>query len=126
MTTTIPTCHTTELRPEHWADVARIYAEGIATGNATFATDVPNWDRWDSSHLPAHRFVALSDGEVKGWVATSPVSDRCVYAGVVEDTIYLGAQSGGKGVGKALMDRLVTSTESAGMWTIQTGIFPEN
>ena len=114
------------LRPEHWSDVARIYAEGIATGDATFETEVPAWERWDGGHLPEHRFVALAGGRVLGWVAAGAVSDRCCYAGVVESSVYVDAGARGRGVGRALMERLVGSTESAGIWTIQTGIFPEN
>ena len=72
-----------KLRPEHWPGVARVYEEGIATGNATFETQVPTWEAWDSSHLAEHRLVALRDGEAVGWAALSPVSDRCVYGGVV-------------------------------------------
>ena len=116
----------TDLRPEHWADVARIYAEGIATGNATFETDVPTWERWDAAHLPAHRFVALRDGEVVGWVAGSGVSDRCVYGGVIENSVYVAEEARGRGVGVRLLEELVRSSEAAGVWTIQTGIFPEN
>jgi phosphinothricin acetyltransferase len=115
-----------ELRPEHWDDVARVYAEGIATGEATFETEVPSWERWDAAHLPAHRFVAVLDGRVVGWVAVVPVSDRCVYGGVVENSVYVGAEARGRGVGRALLEALVASTEAAGVWTIQTGIFPEN
>ena len=114
------------LRPEHWDDVARIYAEGIATGNATFETDVPSWERWDAGHLAAHRFVARRDGAVVGWVAVGPVSDRCVYGGVVENSVYVAAEARGRGVGRALLEALIASTEAAGIWTIQTGIFPEN
>jgi phosphinothricin acetyltransferase len=115
-----------ELRPEHWDEVARIYAEGIATGNATFETEVPSWERWDESHLAEHRFVAVLDGRVAGWVAVSAVSDRCVYGGVVENSVYVGADARGRGVGRALLESLVASTEAAGIWTIETGIFPEN
>jgi phosphinothricin acetyltransferase len=115
-----------ELRPEHWPEVARIYTDGIATGNATFETEVPDWEHWDASHLPEHRFVALRDGRVVGWVAVSPVSDRCVYGGVVENSVYVDEQARGLGVGRLLLERLIASTERAGIWTIQTGIFPEN
>ncbi len=115
-----------DLRPEHWPEVARIYAEGISTGEATFETEVPSWERWDASHLSAHRFVALRDGELVGWVAVGPVSDRCVYGGVVENSVYVGDSARGLGVGRLLLERLVASTEAAGIWTIQTGIFPEN
>jgi len=115
-----------ELRAEHWPEVARIYREGIATGQATFETEVPDWERWDSARLPGHRFVALSDDAVVGWVAASAVSDRCVYAGVVEHSIYVAERARGAGVGRILLERLIDSTEAAGIWTIQSGIFPEN
>jgi phosphinothricin acetyltransferase len=115
-----------DLRSEHWPEVARIYADGMATGHATFETKVPSWESWDSSHLDAHRFVALLDGEVVGWVAVSPVSDRCVYGGVVENSVYVASRVRGRGVGRLLLERLIASTEAAGIWTIQTGIFPEN
>jgi phosphinothricin acetyltransferase len=114
------------LRPERWPEVVRIYAEGIATGNATFETDVPSWEQWDGAHLPAHRFVALREGNVVGWVAVGPVSDRCVYGGVVENSVYVAERARGLGVGRLLLERMVASTEAAGIWTIQTGIFPEN
>ena len=115
-----------DLRPEHWSEVARIYAAGIATGQATFETEVPTWEEWDRSHLGKHRFVALLDCTVVGWVAVSSVSDRCVYGGVVENSVYVDEDSRGQGVGRLLLERLIDSTESAGIWTIQTGIFPEN
>jgi phosphinothricin acetyltransferase len=115
-----------ELRPEHWPEVARIYAEGIATGNATFETSVPEWEAWDRAHLPGHRFVALDDGRVVGWVAVSAVSDRCAYGGVVENSVYVDASAQGRGVGRRLLEALLDSTDRAGIWTIQTGIFPEN
>ncbi|HET9508382.1 MAG TPA: GNAT family N-acetyltransferase [Gaiellaceae bacterium] len=113
------------LERRHWEEVAAIYAEGIATGHATFETSVPSWDEWDRAHLREHRLVA-TDGAVLGWAALAPVSDRCVYGGVVEDSVYVAAAARGRGVGRALLDALVASTEAAGIWTIQTGIFPEN
>ena len=82
-----PSITTAELRPEHWPDVARIYADGIRSGDATFETAVPEWEQWDRSHLAEHRFVAVQDARVVGWVAVSPVSDRCVYGGVVENSV---------------------------------------
>ncbi len=87
---------------------------------------MPTWELWDAAHLPEHRFVALVDGHVAGWVAVAPVSDRCVYGGVVENSVYVAAAARGQGVGGLLLDHLIRSSEAAGVWTIQTGIFPEN
>jgi L-amino acid N-acyltransferase YncA/protein-tyrosine-phosphatase len=114
------------LRREHWEAVARIYAEGIATGDATFETDVPSWEGWDVAHLPELRLVAIRDGDVVGWSALSPVSDRCVYEGVAEGSVYVAEAGRGQGVGRALLEELVRRSEAAGVWTIQAGIFPEN
>jgi L-amino acid N-acyltransferase YncA len=114
------------LEAAHWDEVARIYAQGIATGNATFETEVPSWEAWDASHLADHRLVALRDGEVAGWAALSHVSDRCVYGGVAEESVYVAEEARGQGVGGELLEALIASSESAGIWTIQTGIFPEN
>ena len=114
------------LEHEHWFGVAHVYEDGIATRNATFETEVPTWEAWDSSHLAEHRFVALRDGEVIGWVAVSPVSARCVYAGVVENSVYVAESARGQGVGRGLLEELINSTEAAGIWTIQAGMFPEN
>jgi L-amino acid N-acyltransferase YncA len=114
------------LEPEHWPGVARVYEEGIATQNATFETEVPSWEAWNASHLPEHRLVALRNDEVVGWAAVSPVSDRCVYGGVVENSIYVGEAARGQGLGQRLLEELIASTEAVGIWTIQTGIFPEN
>jgi phosphinothricin acetyltransferase len=106
--------------------VADIYRAGIETGDATFETDVPAWDAWDRSHLPALRFVARGDNGVVGWAALSPVSDRCVYEGVAEVSIYIDTAVRGQGIGSALLTALVEESERAGIWTLQTGIFPEN
>ena len=112
---------------EHWPDVARIYAAGIASGDATFETEVPDWAVWERGHLPGHRFVSLDvAGRITGWVAAVPVSDRCVYAGVVEHSVYVDPAYQGQGVGRLLLETLIASTEAAGIWTIQSGIFPEN
>ncbi len=99
------------MRPEHWPAVARIYGEGIASGDATFETSVPSWERWDAAHLPEHRLVALGDGEVVGGAALAPVSDRCVYGGVAENSVYVVAEARGRGVGRALLEALVESAE---------------
>jgi len=110
-----------------WPAVARIYAQGLETGLATFETTAPSWDEWDSAHLDAPRFVAeQEDGAVAGWVAVSPVSRRAVYRGVVEHSVYVAEGSRGQGVGRALLDALVAAAAAEGIWTIQTSIFPEN
>ena len=114
------------LRAEHWPDVARIYAEGIATRNATFETELPSWNAWDRAHLAEHRLVATEAEAVLGWAALASVSERCVYGGVVENSVYVTESAQGRGVGRALLTALVATTEAAGIWTIQTGIFPEN
>jgi phosphinothricin acetyltransferase len=110
----------------HWPEVRAIYASGIATGNATFETEPPEWEVWDTAHLPDLRLVCIRGAEVVGWAAASPISDRCCYAGVVENSVYVGPADRGKGVGKLLLDALIEASERAGNWTIQTGIFPEN
>ena len=108
-----------------WPAVSAIYAEGIASGSATFETEVPSWEAWDETHLD-QRLVAKRDGEVVGWAALSQVSERCVYAGVAEVSVYVGASARGQGVGRALLDALVRASEASGVWTLQAGIFPEN
>ena len=115
-----------DLRPDHWPEVARIYAEGVATGNATFETGVPSWREWDAAHLAEHRFVAATEGETVGWIALAPVSRRGCYRGVAEVSAYVGEGARGNGVGTALLERLVESSEAAGIWTLETGVFPEN
>jgi L-amino acid N-acyltransferase YncA len=114
------------LRPEDWPAVRAIYEAGIATGNATFETAAPDWPDWDAAHLEAHRLVAAKGGRVLAWAALAPVSDRCAYAGVAEDSIYVAPDAQGRGVGRRLLGELVSSAERAGIWTVQTGIFPEN
>ena len=109
-----------------WPDVREIYAAGIATGNATFETTPPDWEEWDGSHLADHRLVARLDGRVVAWAALSPVSDRCVYGGVAENSIYVSPAAAGRGIGRRLLAALCEGAETAGIWTIQTGIFPEN
>lgn len=114
------------MRAEHWPAVERIYAAGIATGHATFESAAPSWALFDTGKLPDHRLVALDGEEVMGWVAASAVSDRCVYAGVVEHSVYVDPQAQGRGIGRLLLDGLIASTEAGGIWTIQSGVFPEN
>jgi L-amino acid N-acyltransferase YncA len=110
----------------HAAAVLAIYQAGIDEGNATFETQAPAWDEFTAARLPAHRYVALADGDVAGWVAASAVSGRCVYAGVVEHSVYVHPAARGQGTGRRLLAALIASTEAAGIWTIQSGIFPEN
>ncbi|MDI2130137.1 GNAT family N-acetyltransferase [Yinghuangia seranimata] len=115
------------MRPDHADQVLAIYQAGIDTGNATFETTAPTWDAFDTSKLSGHRRVALDpDGRVLGWVTATAVSDRCVYAGVVEHSVYVSPDAQGRGIGRALLDALIDSTEAAGIWTVQSGIFPEN
>jgi phosphinothricin acetyltransferase len=116
-----------QMTDQDWASVAAIYRAGIETGHATFETEVPEWDEWDAAHLPALRLVAVDVTDTPlGWVAASPVSDRCVYGGVVEHGIYIDPGARGTGVGTALLGAFVAASEVAGIWTVQTGIFPEN
>jgi len=114
------------MTPQDWPSVARIYAEGIATRNATFETTVPAWADWDAAHTGEHRWVAVHGDDVLGWAACSRVSSRCVYAGVLELSVYVAEAARDRGVGSALLAALVRSTEAAGVWTLETGIFPEN
>ncbi len=115
------------MRTDDWPAVRAIYQAGMDTRNATFETTAPDWRRWDAGHLGDHRFVATDDdGTVLGWVAAGAVSDRCVYTGVVEHSVYVSPGHQGRGIGRALLDALVASTEAAGIWTVQSGIFPEN
>jgi L-amino acid N-acyltransferase YncA/DNA-binding transcriptional ArsR family regulator len=114
------------LRPADWTAVRRIYAEGIATGDATFETAVPDRRALEAKWLPGHRWVAEIDGQVAGWAAISPTSGRDCYAGVGETSVYVGADFRGRGVGKSLLHQQVTAADEAGLWTLQTSIFPEN
>jgi L-amino acid N-acyltransferase YncA len=117
---------TEELKPEDWPAVRAIYEEGIATRNATFETQVPAWEDWDASHLQDCRLVARKGGQVVGWGVLSPVSQRRVYAGVAEVSVYVAAAARGQRVGKRLLQALIEVSERRGIWTLQAGIFPEN
>lgn len=120
---------TVPVRPLHeadWYDVRRIYGEGIATGNATFETEVPSRHALDAKWLPGHRWVAEVDSQVAGWAALSPTSARPCYAGVVETSIYVADGFRGRGVGRALVRHQIEAADAAGLWTITTAIFPEN
>jgi L-amino acid N-acyltransferase YncA len=114
------------MTPEDWPAVEAIYAAGIATGEATFETEPPSWEAFDVGRLPDHRLVAVDDGDVVGWAALSPTSPRPCYAGVVEHSVYVAEHARGRGVGRALMEALTASADTAGIWTIQTSVFPEN
>ncbi|MDG4826353.1 GNAT family N-acetyltransferase [Asanoa sp. WMMD1127] len=118
-----------EIRPllaADWPACRRIYQAGLDTGEASFETIAPEWPAFDASRLTSHRFVAMFNGRVVGWVAASPVSTRPAYAGVVEHSVYVDAAAHGRGVGGALLGALIESTERAGVWTIQSAVFPTN
>jgi L-amino acid N-acyltransferase YncA len=114
------------LTPVDWPSIAEIYRQGIATGNATFETKVPEWPVWDQSHHEKCRLIVMSDGEVSGWAALIPVSKRSVYSGVAEVSIYIAVRFRGSGLGKLLLEKLVRESEKEGFWTLQASIFPEN
>lgn len=106
--------------------ISRIYEEGIATGTATFETQIPTWENWNSSHLPFGRIAVREDKKILGWAALSPVSSRCVYSGVAELSIYVAGSARGKGVGKLLLTNLIEVSEANNIWTLQAGIFRSN
>jgi L-amino acid N-acyltransferase YncA len=110
----------------HWESVRAIFAQGIATGDATFETTVPSWQDWDARHLSSCRLVAIREGEVVGWAALSPVSVRQVYRGVTEVSVYIADHARGQQIGTALLEALIADSERNGIWTLQAGIFSEN
>ena len=109
-----------------WQTVKTIYEEGIATGNATFQQSAPDWQEWNTSHLQTCRIIAKEANIILGWAALTPVSGRCVYAGVAEVSVYISVKARGHGVGKQLLEKLVDESEENNIWTLQAGIFPEN
>jgi len=115
-----------QMCPSDWEQVRAIYLEGIATGNATFETEAPSWEAWDSSHLPFARLVARFNDLVAGWAALSPVSQRCVYGGVAEVSVYVSQTQRYSGIGRHLLSALIGESERNGIWTLQAGMFPEN
>jgi L-amino acid N-acyltransferase YncA len=115
-----------KIMPGHWEEVRAIYSEGLATGDATFETEAPAWERWDASHLPCCRLVAHVGARVAGWAALSPVSTRNAYAGVAEVSVYVGERFRGMGAGRLLLAALISESEAEGVWTLQASIFPEN
>ena len=121
-----PSAELRPLEPEDWPAVAEIYWDGMRDGLATFETEVPAWEEWDRGHLPHHRLVAEILGEVVGFAAFAPASSRRCYAGVAENSVYVARSARGLGIGRALLEALIEGAEEAGIWTIQTSIFPEN
>jgi phosphinothricin acetyltransferase len=111
---------------DDWPAVAEIYRQGIEDGDATFEVAVPSREEWDAGHLAVPRLVARAGGDIAGWAALAPVSDRCAYRGVVWDSVYVRRETRGQGIGRLLLERLVRETDGAGIWTLQAGIFPEN
>jgi L-amino acid N-acyltransferase YncA len=120
------TCEILPLTEQHWEAVREIYIQGIATGNATFETSVPDWNGWDEHHLPCCRLIARCDNKVVGWAALSRVSSRRVYEGVAEVSIYIAEEARGRGIGRELLRALVEASEQNGIWTLQAGILAEN
>jgi L-amino acid N-acyltransferase YncA len=114
------------LTEDDWSAVAEIYWDGLRDGLATFETEVPSWEDWNAAHFPEHRLVAELLGEVVGWAALSPASKRRCYAGVAENSVYVAREARGRGIGRSLLEALIAGAEAAGIWTIQTSIFPEN
>ncbi|MGB3077076.1 MAG: N-acetyltransferase family protein [Chitinophagales bacterium] len=114
------------LTEQHYPAVKEIYVQGIATGHATFETAAPAWEDWNNAHLQHCRFVATEHQTVAGWAALTPVSGRCVYAGVAEVSVYVHTAARGKGIGKMLLQKMITESELQHIWTLQAGIFPEN
>lgn len=117
---------TRQMLASDWDAISTIYAEGIATGFATFETNVPTYDSWNSNHMQSCRLVAIQDENVLGWAALSTVSSRCVYGGVAEISVYIAENSRNMGIGKLLMNQLIIESEAENIWTLQSGIFPEN
>jgi len=114
------------LLPGDWMEVAEIYRQGIETNDATFQQEVPLWQEWDNAHLKLCRIVAVQDGKIAGWAALTPVSGRCVYAGVAEVSVYVSNAHKGQKIGTGLLIQLIKESENNGLWTLQAGIFPEN
>lgn len=112
---------------EHdWADAAAVFAAGIATGDATFETEVARWEAFDAAHRPDLRPVGVVDGSVVGWTAAVPYSVRAVYRGVAEESIYVDPAVRGRGIGRALLEAIIEASERAGVWTLQASVLPEN
>jgi len=119
-------CDISAMRSEDWFAIRNIYSEGIASGNATFESETPEWTKWDHDHLPECRLIARNGQRILGWAALSRVSTRRVYSGVAEVSVYVAAEARGCGIGKKLLQSLVEQSERCGIWTLQAGVFPEN
>jgi L-amino acid N-acyltransferase YncA len=119
-------CAIDQMKPGDWEQVRAIYLEGIESGNSTFETDAPSWERWDQEHLQFARLVMRDADRVLGWAALAPVSKRKVYRGVAEVTVYVAESARGRSVGRALLEALIAESERNGIWTLQASIFPEN
>ncbi|WP_087974399.1 GNAT family N-acetyltransferase [Oceanobacillus rekensis] len=115
-----------KMEEKDWEQVRDIFIQGIQTGNATFDTDAPSWEEWDRGHIHACRLVVSNGEKLLGWAALSQVSSRRAFAGIAELSIYLSVDSVGKGIGSKLIQAVIESSEAAGFWTLQSGIFPEN
>ena len=124
--TEIPRLLIRPLEPTDWPSVRTIFEEGITTGDATFEVEAPSWEQWDRAHLGSLRLAAEENGSVVGWTALSPYSRRECYGGVAEESVYVSAAARGRGIGRALLERLIDESERAGFWTLEAGIFPEN
>lgn len=116
----------TEITESLYPEVARIYQEGIDTGKATFETNVPSWDTWDASHFPFGRIAIMEKDSMSGWAALTPVSNRCVYGGVAEVSVYVGKNYWGKGIGSRLLTALIEISEENQIWTLQSSVFRNN
>lgn len=115
-----------QMRPNDWEQVRSIYLEGVRSGNSTFETEAPSWEKWDEGHLPFARLVMRDGDQILGWAALSSVSKRRVYRGVAELTVYVTESARGQGIGRALLEALIDESERNGIWTLQASIFPEN